>query len=468
MSVNWTLQNTSVTGETQWTNASYNNIPLVIPNLNSGQIDFLEVAGYTSGTISFTISPDPDGGVGWPGGGASTLEISIIGGIDGTFAAPISSFVVQTLEIKGSDSGTTFYVEWNIPIQFVSLLINNDTSTPTGTAITVTNIRLQTESEGGGVGFTSSSGATIGPGGSTPEMQFNDGGIFGGASGVLYDKTVNPGPPIIGQVQLAAGAVGTPMLAFSDATHPAGTYDTGIYRAGVNALGFSGNSLEQATIYPLGGAIPIGFNAGLNIGTTTNVTGIQRLSLTAQNSWEDGNCGNSEFIVFTASDFAGAFSNPVLPAGRAQTYVTLGPNSPVVYNGLQPGAALACKLIPKGFIIDNGDRALCFIYSDIAVALGVPQQMIIDVRVQIAAGPTIDVPLQIASVTIPAAAAGWLPSGIGSVNRTVINIAAFGGAATAAATGTGFNIINVLVTPNAAMSATTGGIVAFKVPIKRI
>ena len=197
MSVNWTLQNTSVTGETQWTNASY-NLSLVLPNLNSGQTDFLEVAGYTSGTISFTIAPDPDsGGGGWfPN---STLEISIIGAIDGTFAAPTSSFTVQTLEIKSTDSGTTFYVEWNIPIQFVSLLINNDTSIPTDLQITVSNIRLQTESEGGGVGFTSSSGATIGPGGVSPEVQFNDGGVFGGASGVLYASGG------VGQVQLAAG-----------------------------------------------------------------------------------------------------------------------------------------------------------------------------------------------------------------------------------------------------------------------
>ena len=365
------------------------------------------------------------------------------------------------LKLRILISGTTFYVEWNIPIQFVSLLINNDTSTPTGLQITVSNIRLQTESEGGGVGFTSSSGATIGPGGSTPEMQFNDGGVFGGASGVLYDKTV-------GQVQLAAGTVGAPMLAFSDGTHPTGNYDTGIYRAGVNALGFSGNSLQQATIHALGGPFPAGFNAGLNIGTTTNVTGIQRLSLTAANSWEDGNCGNSEFIVFTASDFMN-FSNTTTRDATYVTWSTAGASrSPVVYNNAAPGPALACKLIPKGFIIDNGDRVECFIYSDIAVALSVPQQMVIDIRVQEAAGPNINLPILVAFATIPAGAAGWITAGAGSVNRTPINIATFGGAATAAATGTGFNTINIHVTPFAAMSATTGGIVAFKVPIRRI
>ena len=138
------------------------------------------------------------------------------------------------------------------------------------------------------------------------------------------------------------------------------------------------------------------------------------------------------------------------------------------------GPALACKLIPKGFIIDSGPRTNCFIYSDIATApaLPIPQQMVIDVRVQIAAGPTIDAALQIAAATIAAGGAGWQTAGPGpangSVNRTPINIAAFGGAATAAATGTGFNTINVRVAPSATMSQTTGGIVAFKVPIRRI
>lgn len=518
MSINWTLQNVSTTGETQWSNASY-NLSFNIPDNATAQTDFLEIAGYTSGTISFTIAPDPDsGGGGWAPN--STLEISIIGGIDGTFAAPVSAFTVQTLEIKNTDSGTTFYIEWNIPIQFVRLFVDNNTTISTGLPIRVSNIRLQTESEGGGLGFTSSSGATVGPGGSTPQVQFNDGGIFGGASGVLYDKTANTNT---GQIQLAAGTVGEPMLSFSDGIHPAGNYDTGIYRQGVNQLGISAGGgpelvvsavnhvsadggaaatpgfnfgitatdtntgmyrvqpdtlgiatggIQQVTVTASAAPIPVGMIRGLNIGTTGNVTGIRRLSAAATNSWEDGNCGNSEFIVFTAADFAGAFSNPLTPAGRGQTFVTWSTasaaRSPVVYNGLNPGPAIACKLIPKGFVIDSGDRALCFIYSDIVTGGAAPQEMNIDVRVQTAAGPNIDAPLQIAFETIPAAGAGWQTAGDGSVNRTIINIPAFGGATTAAATGTGFNTINIFVEPTAAMSQTTGGIVAFKVPIKRI
>lgn len=513
---NWTIQNKSVTGETQWTNASY-NLSFILPDNTTGQTDFIDIAGYTSGTISFTISPNPSGGGVWDAN--STLEISIIGAIDGTVAAPVSSFTVQTLEIKTTDSGTTFYVEWNIPLQFVSLHIDNNTAISTGTIIRVTNIRLQTESEGGGVGFTSSSGATIGPGGATPQMQFNNGGVFGGTKNVSYDQTANiQGGVAQGQVQLGdtingnGGTSTEPILAFangagdyntgifrlesnqigistagalevaitsdfhvsarvgSDArpSYNFGTnlldFNTGMYRPVANAVGFSGNGIEQASIHSVD-ADP--FMKGLNVGTPSNITGIRRLAARFPNSWEDGNCGNSEFIVFTATDFAGGFTNPLPPTGRAQTFVThstaSASESPVVYNGANRGPAMACKLIPKGFIIDNAN---CFIYSDIATGAGAPQAMGIDVRVQIAAGPNIKAPLSIASASIGAASLGWQTAGDGSVNKTPINIAV--GAATAAATGTGFNTINIFIKPTAAMSATTGGIVAFKVPIRRI
>ena len=47
---------------------------------------------------------------------------------------------------------------------------------------------MQVETGGGGIGYVSSSGTTTGPGGVTPQIQFNDGGIFNGAAGALYDN----------------------------------------------------------------------------------------------------------------------------------------------------------------------------------------------------------------------------------------------------------------------------------------
>ena len=43
MSVNWTLENTAVTGETQWTTARYNLSFVLLDNI-TGQTDFLEVS----------------------------------------------------------------------------------------------------------------------------------------------------------------------------------------------------------------------------------------------------------------------------------------------------------------------------------------------------------------------------------------------------------------------------------------
>ena len=236
------------------------------------------------------------------------------------------------------------------------------------------------------------------------------GGVFGGASGVLYDKTANQQPhPLspLGQVRLAAGSPGEPMLAFSDGTHPAGNYDTGIYKVSANqlgisaastlelgisnlhisaqqgsagnpsynfgvtgadtntgmyrptadAIGFSAGGVEKASIYAANSG---NFIEGLNVGLTTNIAGIRRLSSTAVNSWEDGHMGNSELLVFTPGDFqvegptgAGTYS---IDCGDE----TRGPTRNLPFLGITSASQplVATKLIPKGFIISAEDRAL--------------------------------------------------------------------------------------------------------------
>ena len=90
------------------------------------------------------------------------------------------------------------------------------------------------------------------------------------------------------------------MLAFSDGTHPNGNYDTGIYRIANDAIGIScGNS----SIVGVHGSNSGNFIKGVNVGQTSNICGIRRLSATPANSWEDGWMGNSTNLVFTGSDF---------------------------------------------------------------------------------------------------------------------------------------------------------------------
>ena len=262
-------------------------------------------------------------------------------------------------------------------------------------------------------------------------------------------------------ISVQGGTAAIPSINFGLA---GGDIDTGMFRAGANTLGFSVNGIQTATI--VSAPAPLGMTPGLNVGTTSNLFGLRRVS-SSGHSWEDGNCGNSEFIVFTASDFM-TFSNPRTIPGE-QTYVTWSGTvvrSPVVYNAVDPGPALACKLIPKGFIIS--EDKLCFIYTDIPTAALVPQQMNIDVRAQTAAGPTIELAHQLVTTTIPAAAGGWQTAGDGSVNTADIQITFGSAAAKEAATGTGFNTINVHITPTVQMEPANGGIVAFKVPITRI
>ncbi len=261
-------------------------------------------------------------------------------------------------------------------------------------------------------------------------------------------------------ISVQGGTAAIPSINFGLA---GGDIDTGMFRAGANTLGLSVNGIQTATI--VSAPAPLGMTPGLNVGTTSNLFGLRRVS-SSGHSWEDGNCGNSEFIVFTASDFM-SFTDT---STRTATFVTwstaTASRSPVVNNNVDAGPALACKLIPKGFIISEGK--LCFIYTDTATIGLVPQQMDIDVRAQTAAGPTIELAHQLVTTTIPAGGAGWQTAGDGSVNTPDIQITFGSAAAKEAATGTGFNTINVHITPMMPMNSTNGGIVAFKVPITRI
>ncbi|MDC0230929.1 hypothetical protein OAK19_03100 [Aureispira] len=274
-----------------------------------------------------------------PWAAGSTLEISIIGGIE------ISNFTMNTLVITEGDTESVQYVDWNIPLQTAALEINNNTTTSTGQEIAISSIRMQTSSKGGGRGFVTSSGASIGPGGDPPQIQFNDGGYFGGTFGALYNKTANTST---GQIQLANGSVGFPILAFPDNS---GTYDTGIYLATANAIAISGGGAGIVGIF--GSNFGVNFIKGLNVGQSNDICGIRRLSATAANSWGDGHMGNSQELVFTGSDFTNVnntrfpqgFGVAVPQAGGATGFMMAAAAGP------RNNQIIAVKLLPKGFSV---------------------------------------------------------------------------------------------------------------------
>ena len=337
--MSWTINENTRVSSTQYFNASYSTT-LVAGDSASADSEQQNVAGYTSGTISFTITPAPTGG-GWTG--SSTIEMIILGRLD----TILNPFIVHTKVIPVNDPDTTFYVDWNIPLETVALRVNNDTTTSTGVEITVSSIRMQTESEGGGIGNTSTSGTTIGPGGANTQIQFNDGGIFGGASGALYDKTNT-------QIQLAAGTAALPMLAFSDATHPTGNYDTGLYRNVADMVAFSTGGVQKVTC---SNSDTTPFINGLNVGLQTNIAGIRRLSTTDTNSWEDGHLGNSNYLYFSPRDFVGDNSPQFEYSNNSFT----GPE--FIRTTGNNGALLGIKLMPKGFRVKAEEGTECQLYS---------------------------------------------------------------------------------------------------------
>ena len=111
----------------------------------------------------------------------------------------------------------------------------------------------------------------------------------------------------------------------------------------------------------------------LEVGKGTFVGSIKRASATSIYAWEDGNCGNSDTLWFTPSDFQGydiGGSRPnalTLTNTRVTTWGNLTGGSDGIGlwsqpTGLDPACQLvAMKLLPKGFV--TGDDAV-FHFAD--------------------------------------------------------------------------------------------------------
>ncbi len=79
------------------------------------------------------------------------------------------------------------------------------------------------------------------PGGLDTQVQFNDGGTFGGDSGLTYDKT-NDILSVGTAIRLGAGSAAIPAYSIT------GDTDTGVYSPGSDALGFATSGVLRLTI----------------------------------------------------------------------------------------------------------------------------------------------------------------------------------------------------------------------------
>ena len=299
-------------------NSGAGSVTAVLPGsgyANADTITFLRsdlvAAGFnpaTSGDLVLTLVADITMT-------ASSAPVNVSGYETGTISADAN--VGDTLTINGSLNGTNYMIlhsaktwltttsfdAWSIAVKFVVFT--------TDAAFTNLCIICST----GGTKFTEHT-HNVTVGGVQPPLtsvQFNDLGIVNaaanaGAPGVFYDKT-----PPSGQIQLAAGTRGSPMLSFSDGTHPSGMYESGIFVAQANA---DGNIVAVST----GGEIIGGWSDG--IGTAGSpfegvkqgfnldgnfhyrrISGTNPSVPTGDTSWEDGHFGNSVRMIFTPDDF---------------------------------------------------------------------------------------------------------------------------------------------------------------------
>ena len=386
--MSWTNVEKSKTGDVQYDLESYSTDLTTSGAATSTTSDF-NIIGYTEGTVSYTVSAFD-----------TSITAKLEGSNDGSNYFDLNSGNSHT-----SAPTTAEVLSWCIPCKYVRLSITGGAGTNT-----LTNIFLNATAGGGGVIDASSGSAQAA--GSNKEIQFNDGGFFGGASGALYDKTVNTDT---GQIQIAAGTQSAPMISFSDGTHPAGNYDVGFYKSaadrigvacgsggdgmdigvddtsfatgsagtpslnfGVSTAGSDSNTGmfqngEDIIAFAAGGTELINicvsasaqstFIAGLNVGIAGNVVGLRRLSGVEDCDWEDGNCGNSDFLIFTASEFTNYDLTNNTPESWAVLRVATASRS---FTGtpcgvMESAAPLggceitAMKLLPKGFRVPDGD-----------------------------------------------------------------------------------------------------------------
>ena len=449
--MSWTITEQSKVSENQYMTARHPNPDSVSPGTPES-ISFIDIAGYSEGTINFSISVAPSS---WASPG--TLDIEIMGCID------TNNFIISTLVISNTptNNNKTFYIGWAMPLEKVSLTIKNNA---TGQDITISDIKLIVESNGGGEQQSSSTGgSSIAPAPPIKSIQFNDGGVFGGASGALYDKTANTNT---GQIQLANGSVSEPMLAFIDGTT---NYDTGMYRKNPNEIGFSCNSSEIAAVLNSNSG---DFIKGLNVGTPTgspsaNIGGIKRLSAIAANSWEDGNCGNSEFLYFSPTEFI-PLTDPArtYPARIATTPIYLGGmavrpvgNFAVVAQNGQEIIYVACKFIPKGFQISEGDilKIWCDLTTPLNARFGLFAQILEDgsdssYKELVSAG-TFEAINPMGTFTVSA----FLPNILTSQTPFADTII-----------GDGKTFITLIFQPRQPLSGLTSGIMGARISMKRI
>ena len=181
-------------------------------------------------------------------------------------------------QIKGSQvldgTITSSDVEDSLEKEFTKVRVTTGDLTPdflSNKIIAGSNITINTIGASGSVQYLAitGSGGSGSPAGSDTHIQFNDAGIFGGDSGLTYNKTTDA-LTLVGALSVggastlaAATASGAVSLASTLAVVGASTYAN--TSNSFNALAITGS---------LGAAI----TAGLTVGSTLGVTGASTLS----------------------------------------------------------------------------------------------------------------------------------------------------------------------------------------------
>lgn len=145
-------------------------------------------------TTTTCTSANKTGCVEYPVAGQATIGIQVSGTFSGTitFSVSVNNTTFSTLTVfpPNSTTGVTTTTStgmWAANVAGYGTVRVAFTSWVSGTA---TVSRITTTARGGSVSGGGGSGGGT-PGGSDTQVQFNDGGLFGGDAGLVFNKTTN-------------------------------------------------------------------------------------------------------------------------------------------------------------------------------------------------------------------------------------------------------------------------------------
>ncbi len=305
------------------------------------------------GTPDYYLKTDGSGTTSWaavsasPGGSTNQIQYNNAGAFAGAAVTTDGTnlYVSSAAQLRFGDSDNSNYVG----IAASSTVTGNrsyilpDTIGSAGQVLKIASSPTPTANTASLTWSDDNSGTSGNPGGSDTQVQFNDGGVFGGDAGLTYNKTTDI-LSVTGGVNVATAGDyeinGTPVLTST-------TLGSGVVNSSLTSVGTLGIlAVDNITI---NGNEVSSTNANGNIDLNPNGTGFVRILDDAPLRFMDAD--NSNFAAITAPTSITSDYTITLPAAGGAA------NDVLQFDGSQ-NASFVSNTRTLNFVIDGGGSAI--------------------------------------------------------------------------------------------------------------